>query len=273
VTGYEETLAGGSLTRFAATAGARADVQVRRAWPTVRHVVNLSVEYSNLFELSEEASNFFPMDDLDRLTPYEEVSVRWRNRLQRRLADGGWEEFLSLELLWAHFPGDRQPLGAIGPGWFEADFEWSVLPALSLEARTSIDTEDFTVETGSIEAWYRVHARLRLMAGYRHLRGDSDVFTGQVDYEIDRRWSLRFGGQVDLKEGQALDQEFGIRRLGRTVVYGLRFSYNPGNDGFGIGFTADLLAAFRRSQARSDREYKGQYGWRDRPFEPLQSVP
>jgi len=259
---YENTLGGGSLTRFAGTAGLRADTQLSRWYGERRHVMNFAIEYIDMYEVTEDASNFYAMDNIDRLTPFEVLSLRWRNRWQRRSEANELVEFLNIELEGAWFPEGRRPFGREGDGFVEADVEWRVSARTGVSARLQVDTGRLVVDTGSIGGWIQVNRDLRLGGAFRHLNGDSDVLTLSGEVEVDSRWDLSLFSQFDLKAGVALDQGIVIQRLGKTTVVGVRLVYDPFEDSVRLSFRVDLLELFRRKRAKDRDDLRRETIWR-----------
>ena len=261
LTGYESGRDGSSTGRFAGSAGVRADVQLSRWFDDVRHVINLSVEYEDMYSVTRMPGALFPLDDVDLVTPFERAGIRWRNRLQRRTADG-LEEFLSVEVFLAHFPDGQQPLGRMGDGFVELDLEWLPKPGLRVSGRAEVDTETGSFDTGSLETWWRVRRRVVVAAGVRHLEGDSDIVTASADFEVDRRWRIFLFSQYDVKNGDSLDQGALIQRLGKTAVVGVRLAFDPGDDDFSFSVKLDLLERFRQKQRKDDESARDRIGWR-----------
>jgi hypothetical protein len=264
LTGYEEALDGDSVARFAGTTGVRADLQLSRWYGDLRHVMNIAVEYANLYTLSEFAGAFFPMDATDLVSRYQGVGVRWRHRLQRRARGGGVREFLSFEIYAAWFPGRRQPLGRMGDGFVETDLEWSPRSNVHFSVRSEVDPERGTLDTGSLETRWDPRSHITIRTALRHLEGDSDVLTLSGDYMVGDRWRLVGLGQIDFKEGTGLDHAVLIERIGKTVVVGFRVRWDPGDGNFGFGVRMDLLEKFRKKQEGRRRSDDILYGdaWR-----------
>ena len=215
-------------------------------------MVNLSLEYVDLFTVSESASRLFPIDDVDRVTPYERLSVRIRNRWQRRGRDG-LETYLTFEIHAAWFPEGEQPLGRRGDAFIDFTLAWWDGDRAGVGLRADVDPERGRLDSGSVEGWWRARRNLRLGASVRHLEGDSDIATLSVETEVDTRWHLMLFSQFDLKSGDSLDQGLLIQRMGHTAVFGLRFTFDPGDDAFSVSFKVDLLEAFRKKESRRRR--------------------
>lgn len=264
LTGYEQALDGDAVARFAGTAGVRTDLQLSRWYGSLRHVMNIAVEYANLYSLSDLASAFFAMDDTDLVSRYQSVGVRWRHRLQRREREGGLREFLSFEIYAAWFPGRKQPLGRMGDGFIETDLEWSPRSNLHFSARTEVDPERGTLDTGSLETRWDPRSYFTVIGSVRHLEGDSDILTLSGDYMVGDRWRLVGVAQVDFKGGEGLDHALVVERIGKTVVVGLRFRWDPGDNNFGFSVKLNLLEKFRKKQERRVRRPDIRYGnaWR-----------
>jgi hypothetical protein len=97
-----------------------------------------------------DATELFPLDPVDRITPYEAVSARWRNRIQKRTARGLVEVF-NLEFYGAWFPDGQRPLGRTGDGFIEADLRWQARHNLRIGGRAQVEFETGTLETASIQ--------------------------------------------------------------------------------------------------------------------------
>ncbi len=257
-TAYENDLSRDSAGRFAGSAGLRLDTQIQRLYARTRHVVNFSVEYLNLYEVSESPATLFPFDAIDRLEPFERLAARVRNRWIR-----AGRTILDVELLAAWFPEGRRPLGARGEGFLELDLRWFPTTRSTVQVRAQVDPDEGALDTASVEQHWQVTEQLALLLGLRHLDRDSDILTGQAELYVDERWRLLAFSQYDLKNGESLDQALLIQRLGQTVVVGIRISYDPGDDNFSFGFKFDLLESFRR-QKRREKEWdaRGEVGWR-----------
>ncbi|MGQ0612250.1 MAG: hypothetical protein ACT4PV_00660 [Planctomycetaceae bacterium] len=243
-TGYEESLAGAQLHRFAGTASIRADTQLSRWRGDRLHIVNVSLEFEDLYALSAQADELFPLDATDRLARYEMLGARVRNRLLRRTAEG-LRTYVSLELFAAWFPGGERPLGARGDGLFEIDLEWLPTSDLEVRARSSLELERGSLETASLEAVWNARRDLSLGAGIRHLEGDSDILTGSAELEVETRWRLLVFSQFELRGQDWLDTGFLIQRLGQTLAVGVRIAFDPGDGDFSMSLQVDLLARFR----------------------------
>ncbi|MEE8106517.1 MAG: LPS assembly protein LptD [Planctomycetota bacterium] len=257
-TGYEHALDGSDLHRFAGTGGVRLDTQLHRFVGAVRHLMNWSVTYTNLYEVSEQASLLFPMDSVDRITPYDELSVRWRNRWQRT-TPVGFDTYLDIELLALWYPAGQQPLGLTGDGFLEWDARWQANERLRILSEGGIESEDGDILTASFEGRWQVAARRAYSLGYRHLNKDSDVLTGAARFQVQTRWYLVARSQWDLREEGALDQSVRIERWGHTMLYGVSLIFDPGSSReFRLGFSVDLLGSSRGRRAPT-----GDYMWRN----------
>ncbi len=248
-TGYEESLAGAQLHRFAGTAALRADTQASRWHGDRLHIVNVSLEFEDLYALSAHADELFPLDATDRLARYEMLGVRVRNRLLRRAADG-MQTYVSLEFFAAWFPGGERPLGARGDGLFETDLDWMPTDALEVRARSSLELERGSLETAALEAVWNARPDLSVGAGIRHLERDSDILTGSAELEVDTRWRLLFFSQFDLRGEDWLDTGLVIQRLGQSLAVGVRIAFDPGDGDFSLSLKLDLLARFRDKKPR-----------------------
>jgi len=259
-TGYERTPASpGYESRLAGLVSLRADTQASRRYDGFLHLLNLSLELEDQFLVSVDATELFPLDDADRLTRYESIGIRARNRLQRPSADG-LVTWFDLEVFAAWFPGGERPLGARGDGLVETDLEWTIGRRLELRARTSVELETGTLETASCETYWRLRPDLRAGVGLRHLEADSDILTSVVEFEVDTRWRLLAFSQYDFKTSDALDQGLLIQRLGQTVAVGVRVAYDPGDEDFSIGVKIDLLAAYKKERRREAA--REEFRWR-----------
>ena len=170
-------------------------------------------------------------------------------------------QFLDLEVFGAWFPDGEQPLGATGDGFVELDAKWrpNDLTVIGLEAE--VDADRWDLQTGALEAWWRARSRVFLFGGIRHLEGDSDVLTGSAEFQVDTRWVVTLSGQVELREGDALDQELEVQRIGHTGVLRLRFGYDPGGDDFSFSVGVDLLERFLRQREKDRFEYRRFMTW------------
>jgi hypothetical protein len=257
VTAYENDLAGDAATQTTVSAGIRADTQISRWFGRVRHVVNLTLSYEDLFHVGVPADELFPFDDLDRATPWNGVTARWRNRLLRSAPDGA-VEFLSVELFGTWFPGGEQPLGATGEWFLDWNLWWQATRSVILVSRG--DLEEGDLSTASLEGWWEARSYLGLGASFRHLEGVSDTVGVGTEYEVDTRWSLVGFSQYDARDGEWSDQGLLIRRLSKSGVVGVRITYDPGEDGFGLSFTFDVLERYREKQRRKDT-LRSLVGW------------
>ncbi|HEX5136043.1 MAG TPA: hypothetical protein VFY93_03665 [Planctomycetota bacterium] len=257
VTVYEHDLAGDAATRTTASAGIRADTQLSRWFGRVHHVVNLSLAYEDLFHVSVPPDDLFPFDELDEVTPWQGLTVRWRNRLLRSTPFGA-TEFLSVELFGAFYPNGEQPLGRTGDWWLDWNVWWQATRTLIVLSRGDIEEGD--LETLSFEWWWEARANLGFGASYRHLEGDSDTITLGAEFEVNTRWSLVGFSQFDARAGEASDQGVLIRRLGRSGVVGVRLTWDPGDDGFGLSLNFDVLQRFREKERRRDT-LRALVGW------------
>ncbi|MHC4547220.1 MAG: LPS assembly protein LptD [Planctomycetota bacterium] len=253
VTAYEHDLAGDSVGRFAGSAGVRADIQLARWFGDYRHVVNLSVEYVDMYSVTEDAASLFPFDARDQLTPFESVGARWRNRLLKRTPQG-LVDILDLEIFGAWFPDGQRPLGETGDGFVEADLDWRVRRNLRLGGRAQVDLEHGRLDTASLLGDWQVRPDLEVGAMFRHLEGDSDILTAGVRLTVDTRWELYAFSQIDFKNDDSLDQGLLVRRFGKTAVVSVRFFYDVSDDDFTVNLKLDLLEKFRRSRRTRDSE-------------------
>jgi hypothetical protein len=257
VTVYENDLAGDAATRTTASAGVRADTQLSRWFGRVRHVMNFSLAYEDLFHASVPPSDLFPFDAVDQVTTWQGLSLRWRNRLLRATPFGA-AEFLSLELFGAWFPDGDQPLGRTGDWFLDWNLWWQATRTVIVLSRG--DIEEGELSTTSVEWWWEARSYLGLGASYRHLAGDSDTITLGAEFEVDTRWSLVGFSQFDVRDGEASDQGVLIRRLGRSGVVGVRLTWDPSDDGFGLSVSFDVLQRFREKERRRDT-LRSLVGW------------
>jgi hypothetical protein len=260
-TGYEEPLSGGSLGRFAGTAGLRLDTQFARWYGETRHVVNVQLDYADLYALTEDASNFFPMDDIDRITPWEGFNLRLRNRLQKRSADG-YDNFFSFEIHGAWFPERQQPLGKVGDGFIDFQLYWWKRGKWGVLWRSDVNADPWTIETFSIEGWAHARSNIVVGASYRHLDDDSDVLTATTMFHVDRRWNVLLFSQYDFKNTEPLDQGIQVDRFFRTVMLGIKFTWRPADNGANLSFKIDLTEAFRKRERVERIDYRRQMYWK-----------
>jgi len=258
--GYEETLDTGSASRFTAGAGIRIDTQFSRWFGKVRHIVNLSLEYEDLFTVDPPPGDFFVMDDLDATAPWEGVSLRWRNRLQRRKKTGGLETFLTQEFYFAWFPEGEQPLGKRGDWFLDMEWEWLVTEHLWTETRFSLDPT--AGNTASFEFWYQVSPALFLNPSIRYLENDSDVLTLAADYMVQTRWRLVGFSQWDIRNEEILNQGLLVQRLGKTAALGFRVSWSPGPDDWRFTVKLDLIETFFARRRKERETLRHEVGWR-----------
>lgn len=262
LTAYDQTLASSSSWRTAGVAGLRTDTQLSRWYGDTLHLVNVSLEAEDLYHLSVDADELFPLDEIDRVSRYESVGLRLRNRLRRY--GELWSRF-DFEIFFSWFPNGRQPEGRTGDHYLELDLEWRIRDNLSISHRAGIDTEDGVLETASLEGWWDPSANVRAGSGIRHLEGDSDVFSNKVEVLVDTRWRVVGFSQVDLKNGDWLDQGVLVQRLGQTVVVGVKVSFDPGDNDLRVSLSVDLLARLRRRMAKdrlAERQFtRDEIGW------------
>jgi hypothetical protein len=258
VTMYQHELSGDAAARTTASAGLRADTQLSRAFGRVRHVINLSFEYVDLFHVSVPPSDLFPFDAVDEVTRWQGLSLRWRNRLLRRAPDG-LVEFLSFELFGTWYPTGEQPFGRTGDWFLDWNLWWQATRSMIVISRG--DIQEGQLSTMSLEGWWQMRSNLGLGASFRHLEGTSDVVTLGTEFEVYTRWSLVGFSQFDARAGQASDQGVLIRRLGRSAVVGVRLTWDPGNDGFGLSLSVDLLEKFRQKERERDT-LRSLVGWK-----------
>jgi hypothetical protein len=223
----------------------------------VHHVVNLTLAYEDLFHVGVPAAELFPFDDVDRVTPWNGLSARWRNRLLRAAPDG-LVEFLSVDILGAWYPGGEQPLGGTGDWFLDWNLWWQATRTLVVSSRGDIEEGDLS--TASLEGWWQARSNLGLGASFRHLDGDSDFVTIGTEFEVDTRWSLVGYSQYDARAGEAGDQGLLLRRLGKTAAVGLRLTWDPGDDGFRFSLDLDLIERLREKQRRRDT-LRAVVGW------------
>ncbi|MHC4959951.1 MAG: LPS assembly protein LptD [Planctomycetota bacterium] len=260
-TGYEHALSGDSLGRFAGTAGLRVDTQFARWYGETRHVVNVELDYTDLYALTEDASNFFPMDDIDRISAWEGVTLRLRNRLQKR-SDDGFDNFFSFEIHGAWFPDRQQPLGKVGDGFVDFQLNWYKRRHWGALLRSDVNADPWTIETFSIEGWAQARSNVVVGASYRHLDGDSDVLTATTAFDVDRRWNVLLFSQYDFRNTEPLDQGIQIDRFFRTVMIGLKFTWRPADNGANLSFKVDLTEAFRKRERVERNDYRRQMYWK-----------
>jgi len=257
VTAYENDLAGDAITRTTASAGVRADTQLSRWFGRVRHVINLTFSYEDLFHVSVPSSDLFPFDALDLVTPWNGVQARWRNRLLRAAPDG-LVEFLSVEIFGTWFPGGQQPLGRTGDWFLDWNLWWQATRSMTVVSRGDIQEGDLS--TASLEGWWEARSNFGFGASLRHLEGTSDIVTLGTEYEVGTRWSLVGFSQYDAKDGEWSDQGLLVRRLGKSGVIGVRVTWDPGEDGFGFSFSFDVLSRYREKKRRQDT-LRALVGW------------
>ncbi|MCZ6573620.1 MAG: hypothetical protein O7C98_10705 [Planctomycetota bacterium] len=243
VTGYEQDLAGDSLVRYTAGAGLRVDLVAHRMFGVQRHVVNFSFEGFDLYEVTQSSTLLFQMTPLDAVTPYESLSLRIRNRLQKP-KNGGLRTYLDLELFGAYFPEGRRPLGRSGYGFFEGDLEWLPRDNVDMFARVSLDPD--LGNTGSVGGQWRPRPDRSYGVMYRHLEGVTDVVTLQAVADITSRWRLLISSQFDVRNNDVLDQSVTVQRFGKQLVVDLAFGFDPGGNDFTFAFRLNLLQTVQK---------------------------
>lgn len=247
--------------RVAPSAGVRGDAQASRWYGDVLHLVNLSLEFEDLFLVDGETGLPAPIDDTDRVSRFEALSLRVRNRLRRR---GEETAFLDCDVVAAWFPGGERPFGLSGETLLQMDCKWRPRP--SIVTRTRFELEEDSLATASLEGWWRARPSLAVGGGFRHLDTDSDILTLGAECDVDTRWRLVAGSQFDAKNSDWLDQTLLVQRLGQTAALGIRFSYDPGDGDFGLGIRLDLVHALRARRVREGgpegRFLREELGWR-----------
>ena len=252
-TGYEEILDGSSEARYAGSAGVRADMQFGRWFGDVQHVVNLAVEYEDLYNVTTPADEIFQMDEIDAITPWEGLGIRMRNRFMKR-EGGRRREFLNFDLFYTWFPEERAPLGVVTDGFVELDMEWFPSYLWKVDVRGQYDYGDGRLATGSIDGRYIPHDDLSFWASVRHLDEDSDVITGGAEFMVDERWRFVLFSQIDIRNDEALDQALLIQRMGQTFMIGVNMRYKVGENRFTFSIKFDLLERFRSEKRKAAAE-------------------
>ncbi len=231
--------------RYAGSAGIRVDTQAARWYGRQRHLMNINVEYVDLYSLTRDPTEFFPFDEVDLVDLFERLSVRWRNRFQKRTKTGMYT-YLDIELLALYYPEKQQPESKRGTGYTEWDVVWAPHQRFELLSQGSVNVETEELETASIGTKWWTPAGRAYGIVYKHLQGDSDVITGTAELTVGARWRLLVFSQFDLRNNDALDQDLRIQRLGHTFYYEVRLSYDPGGGDFRFGIQFDLIERLRR---------------------------
>jgi len=252
-TGYEQGLDGTSEGRYAGSGGIRADMQFGRWFGDVQHVINLVLEYENMYDVTVPPDDIYQMDPIDAISEWSGFGVRVRNRFLRRTPTGR-RQFLNFELYGTWFPEDERPLGRTGAGFVELDLEWFPSYQWLVEARALYDWDDNILETGSLLGRYIPRDDLRFFGSVRHLNDDSDVVTGGTEFQVDERWRFLVFTQWDIREDGALDQALLIQRMGQTFLLGVNLRYRVGEDRLTLAFKFDLLERFRSSRRKEAEE-------------------
>ncbi|MHC4953575.1 MAG: LPS-assembly protein LptD [Planctomycetota bacterium] len=252
-TGYEETLDGSSEARYAGSAGIRGDIQFGRWYGDIQHIVNLVVEYEDMYDVTLPPDDIYDMDVIDQITPWEGLGVRMRNRFFERTGTGR-RQLLNFDLYGTWFPDQQRPLGRTGDGFVELDLEWFPSYEWLVEARAQYDWGTGTLATGNLGGRYIPRDDLRFFGAIRHLEDDSDVVSGGTEFEVDQRWRFVLFSQYDIKNDEALDQALLIQRMGQTFMLGVNIRYKVGEDRFTFSFKFDLLERFRSERRKKAQE-------------------
>jgi hypothetical protein len=232
------------LTRAALLGGARANLQIHKAWPRVRggffqlqrlrHVMDVDVGF---------AGSWFNDTDLD-VTPYfdltdsveqrTETFLRLRNRVQTRDGHGGVRNVLDLEVSWLNYVDDIGPYGLDAPG--EIDYQLRGQPRERLyvggEGRWDLEAGEFY--RASIAGGGQPHERVAFFTGLRYVRGGATAPFVDIAWRWSEKYGFRLLEQYDFKNDENRTR-FVLGRYSADHAWFFGFSYR-GRDDVGLEF-------------------------------------
>lgn len=238
---------GEDLTRTALLAGARANLQLHRAWSTqggilqldhLRHVIDLDVEYSGRFLDDTDPADVPFFDSGDEVIDRSAGVLRVRNRLQTRRSEGGIRDVLDLELSWLHWVDDVGPWGLEGPGEIHYQLRGEPRPGFLLvgEGRWDLGRNDFY--RVSLGLGSQPHEQLAFFTGVRYIRSSATAPFVDLAWRWSDKYGVRLLEQYDFRNGEnrtrvvfgrySADHAwyFGVSLRGVDDV-GVEFSFSP----------------------------------------------
>jgi hypothetical protein len=184
-----------------------------------------------------------PIDGVedDPTGTYMDLGLRarwWHPRSKERL-----DVDLTATHQWAvdQQPDSWQPVAVLGEF---LTFVAGVPVALTHDGRYAIESPE-TVYSRSFLG-FRPVQHLGIELGYHHARDDAgvrlyDATSLNMRYRATSKWELEFQGTLDLGQGDRLDRQFTVRRLGHDFVLEIGVGFRAGEGtNFGIRITPNI---------------------------------
>ncbi len=226
-----------SLDRFLGTAGARIGSHLEGDLGSVRHVIDVLVEYRQRYEEMQAGTAFVPFDEVDGLGHDERVEIELRNRFSRVDPDTlRRSSFADLLVAVPYFPDPGRDNGGDSFGLVRGDFRFDFgretdFLDLRLRSRALYDPhERRTRKSDSVAIVSPFGPEIDLSLAYRESLASYEAVALAASIRIGRKWDLDVLEQYDFLRNRSIQQRVALRRYGHDWAIELSFTFDTNDN-------------------------------------------
>lgn len=226
-----------NLNRLLLTTGARLGSHLERDFGSVRHLVDVRVDYRNQFESTEDGNRFIHFDEIDPLDREERMDFDVRNRLSMRdpITGSRWT-FADFRALLPYYPDPQRDNGGDTLGDLRADARLDFgprffIPDLRVRGRARMDPHQFFTEKSDTTVLVSPFGpETDLSVSYRESHSDYRAIALGLSTRIDRKWDLDVVEQYDFEFNRAIQQKLALRRYGHDWAFEISFTFDTNDN-------------------------------------------
>jgi hypothetical protein len=253
---------GQDLTRTAAVAGARANVQFWKTYDAqggpfeldgLRHIVDVDLEALGRFADSHPLAEVPYFDRIDGEEERGQLVARARHRLQTRRTQaqgGGQRTVMDLETAITRYLSDRGPYGRRSAGAFEAKLDAEILPRVTLQGEMTVDFDD-GLQTGAMTYGIRRGegvGRINVFGGIGYIKDLSWTTSVDFGWRFSEKYGLRTQVVYDF-ENEVEVYRLSLRRYSLDHVFDFGFRFRDGSFGVELDLRPAIGGRVRRPEA------------------------
>ncbi|MFH1996226.1 MAG: hypothetical protein ABIJ27_04415 [Candidatus Omnitrophota bacterium] len=235
----------------------------------LRHIIMPSANYYHVFSPSISPSNLHQFDGIDAFEKENGIKLSIENKLQTKQKSGDTLSSVDLATLIVstdyQFTLKKRSATLEGASFKGIDFQLELepYPWLYSIGKMTVNTKDKSIRSSSIDCTASESENWSLGFGHRYEsegETETNLFTTDIFYKIDPKWSVRLYERIDALNGKMEEQELTLYRdlhcwLGE-VTYNIKGSItDPTDQTFWVVFRLkafpELPLGFRRSYSRA----------------------
>ena len=182
----------------------------------LRHIVVPKAQYYYTYRPSMSKENFYQMDEIDALEHLNGVAFSFENKLQTKRGLPG--EMASVDLLRSIISTDysfREKEGGPRLKLLRSELEVRPYSWLYFDNRLEVKTEDFAINTNSVEAVLQPWKNFQAAIGYRYEKRPEDSrneLTFDTSWLINPKWLVGLYERFNLDKNKIEEQQLTITR-------------------------------------------------------------